>query len=154
MLETKCPCCGMSLRVVVEAVSALHVPKEQPRISKSEYASVRDAVGSMTADVVQKQQAKFHVHTDIGKFRQALYNAGFVEQAENGFFFNDKNVDSRRLKLWFAAPVIDASDDQKKKLEIALQDQFGDSLLSHGVYYQNRGWGQPQRRSYIIRLKL
>ena len=156
MNKVECPCCGAKLRVVVEAVSALGDLGAPSRPAKSEYAAVRDTPtrpAPKPLAITKVEPKKYRTDTDIGAFRQALADAGFTEQAENGIFFNDKNVDSRRLKLWFGRAVVEAEQWQANALNAALLKYFGDRLIMCGSYATE--WDKHRNRlSYIVRLKL
>lgn len=155
MNKVECPCCGAKLRVVVEAASALSDLGAPSRPAKSEYAAVRDTppVAPKPLVIPKVEPKKYRTDTDIGAFRQALADAGFTEQAENGIFFNDKNVDSRRLKLWFGRAVVEAEDWQANALKAALLKYFGNRLIMCGSYATE--WDHRRNRtSYIVRLKL
>lgn len=154
MHQVNCPCCGANLRVVVEAVSALDLLGPKSRPAKSEYATVRDSVPRpvVPAPLPKVPEPMYRINTDVGAFRQALHDAGFVKQAEDGAIFNDKNVDSRRLKLYFGGAVADASKAQKEKLGDALKKYFGERLLEHGPYIGGC-WRGPYT-AYIVRLGL
>lgn len=157
MNKVECPCCGAKLKITVEPFSALSDLGAPTRPAKSEYAAVRDTPPMRPAPkplVIPKvEPKKYRTDTDIGAFRQALADAGFVEQAENGIFFNDKNVDNRRLKLWFGTAVVDAEEWQANALKAALLKYFGDRLIMCGSYAT--AWDQRRgRKSYIVRLEL
>ena len=157
MNKVECPCCGAKLKITVEPFSALSDLGAPSRPAKSEYAAVRDTPPMRPVPkplVIPKvEPKKYRTNTDIGAFRQALADAGFVEQAENGIFFNDKNVDTRRLKLWFGTAVVDAEEWQANALKAALLKYFGDRLIMCGSYAT--AWDQRRgRKSYIVRLEL
>lgn len=166
MEKVECPCCGAKLKITVdpfsvEPLSALSELGAPSRPAKSEYAAVRETPTTrpgptplvIRLDIPLVKPKKYRTDTDIGAFRQALADAGFVEQAENGIFFNDKNVDSRRLKLWFGNAVVNANEKQDRALNNALLKYFGDRLIMCGSYAA--AWDQPRgRKSYIVRLKL
>lgn len=161
MDKVECPCCGAKLKITVEPFSALSDLGAPTRPATSEYATVRDTPTRDKLNLAVKaplvipkvEPKKYRTDTDIGAFRQALADAGFVEQAENGIFFNDKNVDSRRLKLWFGTAVVDAEEWQGQALRAALLKYFGDRLIMCGSYAT--AWDQRRgRKSYIVRLEL
>lgn len=155
MPQIDCPCCGAKINLTVEPVSALSdmlgAPKSRP--AKSEYAAVRDTPKHYTtqpqpvkaAPLPKVPEKKYRTNTDIGAFRQALLDAGFSKQADSQIF-NDKNVDSRRLKLWFGRSVVTGSVASRELLDQALKHYFGDRLISHGEH--------EYEYSYIVRLKL
>ena len=58
----------------------------------------------------------YDTSTDVGKFRQALHDAGFRGTAKNGGIYNDKRKNGRRLKLYFGGAVDTASLQMKSKL--------------------------------------
>lgn len=157
MHQVDCPCCGAKLRVVVEAVSALDLLEPKSRPAKSEYATVRDSVPRpvVPAPLPKAPAKKYRTNTDVGAFRQALYDAGFRQGQADGPIFNDKGVDSRRLKLWFGKDIVDGSKVQMWALNKALKKYFGDRLISHGKYV-SEGYmaGMKGRTSYIVRLEL
>lgn len=68
---------------------------------------------------------------DTGKFRQALADSGFAHRAEDSIF-NDNSKDNtwRRLKLWRANDIFDASQSRQRKLEANLRKQFGKRILA------------------------
>ena len=78
---------------------------------------------------------------DTKKFRQAMRDSGFNIRADSGTIFNDKSKRTgiRRLKLYQAAGIFDASQYYPKKLEKQLRLQFGDRILCMyfiaGCYY-------------------
>lgn len=153
MNQIECPCCGSKLKLTLEPVSALDLQGPKSRPAKSEYAVVRDTPPPKPLVIPKVKPKKYRTDTDVGAFRQALADAGFVEQAENGFFFNDKNVDSRRLKLWFGRAVVEADQWQVDALKAALLKYFGDRLIMCGSYATE--WDRHRNRmSYIVRLKL
>lgn len=152
MNQIECPCCGSKLKLTLEPVSALDLlgPKSHP--AKSEYAVVRDTPPPKPLVIPKVEPKKYRTDTDVGAFRQALADAGFTEQAENGIFFNDKNDRSRRLKLWFGGSVVNADEHQRQQLHDALLKYFGDRMIMCGSYTSNNGW--RKHTSYIVRLKL
>lgn len=162
MQKVECPCCGANLRIVVEPISALTLPDTKSRPAKSEYAKVRDhglpepkhypTMPPVAAPLPKVPEKKYRTNTDVGAFRQALADAGFVEQAADGLIFNDKNVDSRRLKLWFGGSVVNADEHQRQQLRDALLKYFGDRMIMCGSYTSNNGW--RKHTSYVVRLKL
>lgn len=156
MNQIDCPCCGAKLKLTLEPVSVLDLLGPKSRPAKSEYAVVRDAPARPAPKplVIPKvEPKKYRTDTDIGAFRQALADAGFTEQAENGIFFNDKNVDNRRLKLWFGRAVVEAEQWQANALNAALLKYFGNRLIMCGSYATE--WDKHRNRlSYIVRLKL
>lgn len=165
MQKVECPCCGANLRIVVEPISALTLPDTKSRPAKSEYAKVRDhglpepkhypTMPPVAAPLPKVPEKKYRTNTDVGAFRQALADAGFVEQAADGLIFNDKNVDSRRLKLWFGKAVVDGSKAQMWALNEALKKYFGDRLISHGKYVSEGYMADVKGcTSYIVRLEL
>lgn len=89
---------------------------------------------------------------DIGLFRSALLLAGFFHQSE-GSIFNDyrKKEGFRRLKLWFAGSVFEASQEQQKALEGYLREVFGDRILS--MYFTSTPCWSAAAYSLCIRLK-
>lgn len=156
MNQIDCPCCGAKLKLTLEPVSVLDLLGPKSRPAKSEYAVVRDTPARPAPKplVIPKvEPKKYRTNTDVGAFRQALADAGFAEQAENGIFFNDKNVDNRRLKLWFGRAVVEAEDWQANALKAALLKYFGDRLIMCGSYATE--WDKRRGTlSYIVRLKL
>lgn len=155
MNQIECPCCGSKLKLALEPVSALDLLGPKSRPAKSEYAVVRDTPARSAPKplVIPKvEPKKYRTNTDVGAFRQALADAGFTEQAENGIFFNDKNDRSRRLKLWFGGSVVNADEHQRQQLHDALLKYFGVRMIMCGSYTSNNGW--RKHTSYIVRLKL
>ena len=152
MNQIECPCCGSKLKLTLEPVSALDLLGPKSRPAKSEYAVVRDTPPPKPLVIPKVEPKKYRTNTDVGAFRQALADAGFTEQAENGIFFNDKNDRSRRLKLWFGGSVVNADEHQRQQLHDALLKYFGDRMIMCGSYTSNNGW--RKHTSYIVRLKL
>lgn len=152
MNQIECPCCGSKLKLTLEPVSALDLLGPKSRPAKSEYAVVRDTPPPKPLVIPKVEPKKYRTGTDVGAFRQALADAGFTEQAENGIFFNDKNDRSRRLKLWFGGSVVNADEHQRQQLHDALLKYFGDRMIMCGSYTSNNGW--RKHTSYIVRLKL
>lgn len=152
MNQIECPCCGSKLKLTLEPVSALDLLGPKSRPAKSEYAVVRDTPPPKPLVIPKVEPKKYRTDTDVGAFRQALADAGFTEQAENGIFFNDKNDRSRRLKLWFGGSVVNADEHQRQQLHDALLKYFGDRMIMCGSYTSNNGW--RKHTSYIVRLKL
>lgn len=159
MNKVECPCCGAKLKITVEPFSALSDLGPASRPAKSQYATVRDTPTrdklniAVKAPLPEVPKKKYRVDTDIGAFRQALADAGFADQAENGSFFNDKGVERRRLKLWFGRAVCEAPEQQRQQLTTALLKYFGDRLIMNGSY-ANEWDRRCNRLSYIVRLKL
>lgn len=151
MNQIECPCCGSKLKLTLEPVSALDLLGPKSRPAKSEYAVVRDTPPPKPLVIPKVEPKKYRTDTDVGAFRQALADAGFTEQAENGIFFNDKNDRSRRLKLWFGGSVVNADEHQRQQLHDALLKYFGDRMIMCGSYTSNNGW--RKHTSYIVRLK-
>lgn len=152
MNQIECPCCGSKLKLTLEPVSALDLLGPKSRPAKSEYAVIRDTPPPKPLVIPKVEPKKYRTDTDVGAFRQALADAGFTEQAENGIFFNDKNDRSRRLKLWFGGSVVNADEHQRQQLHDALLKYFGDRMIMCGSYTSNNGW--RKHTSYIVRLKL
>lgn len=151
-MQVDCPCCGSNLKVELARVSALDLGGEKSRPAKSEYAIVRpDPIPGKPAPTPQAPVKKYRIDTFTGKFRQALTDAGFTKQAEDGQIFNDKGVTGRRLKLWFGRAVCEAADEQKMQLDVALKKYFGEDLVSHGAHYSS-SW-QGKSTSYVVHLK-
>ena len=152
-MQVDCPCCGSKLEVTVSPVSALSLSDSKSRPAQSHYAAVRpDPVPPKAAPIPTPPQKKYRTNTDAGAFRQALADAGFVKQAEDGTIFNDKNVNSRRLKLWFGRAVCDAPAEQKEALGNALKKYFGDRLIDHGSHAGFCWRGTTM--SYVVNLSL
>ena len=139
-MKCKCPNCGTKFKLKIKA-----------KKDKAEPTPVRPAP-MPTFNLTSPKPKKYRTTTDVGAFRQALYNCGFATAADS-HIFNDKNTDSRRLKLWFASDVLNSSVDSRDKLRNELVAQFGDRLLMCGSYHQKSDH-RPNRVSYIIRLKL
>ena len=138
-MKCKCPNCGTKFKMKAKKL----------KDKVAEY--VEEIVPHMNTCKPLTNAKKFRTNTDVGSFRQALYNAGFIDRADE-LIFNDKNVDSRRLKLWFAGSVVNATEAQKQKLDLALQAQFGDRLLRHGAIKGSTWRGHVM--SYAVHLKL
>ena len=153
-MQVDCPCCGSKLEVTVSPVSALSLGDSKSQPAQSQYAVVRPDTAKV-APIPTPSQKKYRINTDIGAFRQALADAGFVEQAEDGTIFNDKNVNSRRLKLWFGRAVCDAPVEQKEALGNALKKYFGDRLIDHGSHASHAGFcWRGTTMSYVVNLSL
>lgn len=148
-MQVDCPCCGSKLEVTV---SALSLSDSESRPAQSQYAARLDPVPPKAAPIPTPPPKKYRTNTDAGAFRQALADAGFVKQAEDGTIFNDKNVNSRRLKLWFGRAVCDATGEQKEALGNALKKHFGDRLLDHGPHSSFCWRGVTM--SYVVNLSL
>jgi len=90
---------------------------------------------------------------DIGKFRKALHESGFTEQATN-IIFNDNSKDNmrRRLKLWFSTAVFNAPQTQQRKLEHKLKQAFGDRWITAYFIKQETWWRSG--KSLCIKLKV
>jgi hypothetical protein len=93
---------------------------------------------------------------DIGKFRQALLAAGF-ESASWRIIFNDdsKAVPKqpiRRLKLWIAEDINNASQKKQWKLEAALRKAFGDRIITM-YFIPGERWNRNPYPSLCIKLK-
>jgi hypothetical protein len=91
---------------------------------------------------------------DIGMFRSALWAAGFRDLAE-GIIFNDDRkckpkLPGRRLKLWFAGQVFNASHAQQVLLEDALRNCFGDRIIT--MYFTQTASWLPKSKSLCIKL--
>ena len=97
---------------------------------------------------------KFALHTDMGQFRKALWLAGYHDLAANATIFNDKNTESRCLKVWFARTILESNGKQKGRLVDELVNQFGDRLIECGEYTSCHESYYPHPDSYIIRLTL
>lgn len=68
---------------------------------------------------------------DTGKFRKALFDAGFKNIAKDGPIFNDKGLcGGRRLKLWFAADVVYEDVAVQQEVYDNLKAEFGERLIS------------------------
>jgi hypothetical protein len=67
---------------------------------------------------------------DVGLFRRALLLAGFFPQSEASIFNDNWKDGTRRLKLWFAASVGRASQEQQQVLAGHLREFFGDRIIS------------------------
>lgn len=144
MYKCTCPRCGGELQIELKASSALQLPTAMSRPSKSEYAVVRDTPRARPRPPEPvANKPKYQIDTDTGAFRQALFEASFVKGAD-GTIFNDKNVDSRRLKLWGGQINAHGTTTQLRRLDAALKKYFGDRLISHGTYGS----------SYVVRLTL
>lgn len=89
---------------------------------------------------------------DIGLFRSALLLAGFFNQSEGTIFNDFRKIEGfRRLKLWFADSVFNASQEQQKALEGYLREAFGDRILS--MYFTSTPGWFGGAYSLCIRLK-
>lgn len=78
---------------------------------------------------------------DTGKFLKALAATGFSTLDHwSGLrkIFNDvrKDRSTRRLKLWFAADVFNATQQKQQKLERMLKKEFGTRYLG-GEFISN-----------------
>ena len=78
----------------------------------------------------------FKTYTDTGKFRAALYEAGYRyagrSDIEGAQIFNDraKSKGFRKLKLWLANEITESSPKQRAVLDNLLQKAFGNRLIS------------------------
>lgn len=140
-MELNCPCCGSKLQVDLQPVSNLSNLGTPGKPAKSEYAQVRPsaprpfiAPKPTVATPLPKVKPLFRANTDTGKFRQALYDAGFQQTAINGTVYNDPRVGGNRLKLYFARSVADANTQQMDELNNQLLKQFGDRLLMARIH--------------------
>ena len=70
---------------------------------------------------------------DTGAVRKCLAKAGLNDTSFGGLrlMYNDvtKNRSTRRIKLWFADDVFDATGKQQRKLDRALKAEFGTRYL-------------------------
>lgn len=88
---------------------------------------------------------------DTGLFRAALLLSGFFRRSEC-HIFNDKSQEGwRRLKLWFADGIEEASQEQQWALEGLLREVFGDRILS--MYFIECVPWDGSGSSLCIRLK-
>ena len=85
---------------------------------------------------------------DVGMFRKALFETGFVDQSERQIF-NDRAQTFRRLKLWFATSVFIAEQTTQRRLEAKLREYFGDRILAM-YFIKTTRYGAP---SLCIKLK-
>ncbi len=86
---------------------------------------------------------KLDLTSDNGKFRAALLLAGFFKEAEC-IVFNDKNLNSRRLKLWRAQTIATAPKTQVALLLGWLSAFFGERFINHGFGIRAASWGLPE----------
>lgn len=86
-----------------------------------------------------------------GKFRQALEDSGFLATLRNPQIYNDRRKTFRRLKLWCAENIFDASITAQSKLEAELRKQFGTDILEMYFVKGDRWHGQM---SLCVKLKL
>ena len=88
---------------------------------------------------------------DIGLFRACLMMAGFCVSAGSTIFNdNDKWHTKRRLKLWFADSVFNASQEQQWALEGFLREAFGDRIIK--MEFIPGGWN-GNWKSLCIKLR-
>ena len=81
-----------------------------------------------------KKTPTFLTHTDTGKFRQAMHDAGYVVASDTQIF-NDRHKYNRRLKAWSVNSItFDTSPARVMKLAEELKKQFGTRLLGHYPY--------------------
>jgi len=94
---------------------------------------------------------------DIGKFRRALLNAGFVRQSDGSIFNDDSKAkvktNVRRLKLWFASDVFDATQKQQRRLEKYLRSEFGERILTMYFVENSTPYGGFGATSLCIKLQ-
>lgn len=151
-MKCKCPHCGTKFKMVTKKIISLGKNAKHLESDVEEALFVAPLPTIPAKVKAPAKVKKFRTDTDVGTFRQALYNCGFAAAADQ-IIFNDKNTDSRRLKLWFAGDVLNASAARKEQLMEELNALFGDRLLMCGSYNQKCGW-RPNRVSYIVRLAL
>ncbi len=77
------------------------------------------------------EEPNFRVNSAAGKFRRALWRAGYHDAAVSGRIYNDKLTGGRsRMKLvWYV--TVDAG-----RLDPFLREQFGSDLDAHRNYGQ------------------
>jgi hypothetical protein len=90
---------------------------------------------------------------DIGLFRSALLLAGFVRESEDSIFNDDsRDHTRRRLKLWSAESIFNASQEDQKVLGGYLREFFGDRIISMyfvpGMHY----WHTDATKSLCIKM--
>lgn len=68
---------------------------------------------------------------DAGLLREALHYAG-VEAKYGDMIFSDGNKHTRRLKIWMARNLFNASDAQKKMFMERLKFHFGNRVVKYG----------------------
>lgn len=79
---------------------------------------------------------------DVGLFRGALLLSGFFDSAEC-IIFNDRHKDgTRRLKLWSAAAVFGAPQEQQKALEKFLREAFSSRIRDMYFAFETDGYGR------------
>ena len=90
---------------------------------------------------------------DTGKLRQALDAANLAPYWTHDTIFNDNSKDGkhRRLKLWFAQHIFEASQKQQRKLEQELRNAFGKRILS--MYFVKRHEYTGGGKSLCIKLQ-
>ena len=113
-MSVQCPHCGgdfqLEVKLTVPAVTE-HKPQEV---------------------AISAEEPVFRVDTPAGKFRRALYRAGYHDAAINGRIYNDKLAGGRsRLKLVRRGTIDPAV------IGPYLHEEFGDNLDAHRTY---GGW--------------
>lgn len=88
---------------------------------------------------------------DVGLFRAALLLSGFFTRSECSIFNDNSKNGTRRLKLWFADSVNEASQEQQWALEGLLREAFGKRILV--MYFVECAPWSGGGSSLCIRLK-
>lgn len=73
-----------------------------------------------------------HYRGDAGLLREAVQYAGVKLYDDR--VFSDGNIGTRRLKLWRAQGLFDATDAQKKKFMERLKENFGNRVVKYYAY--------------------
>lgn len=96
-----------------------------------------------------------HFKGDIGLFREALLNNGFATLSKWVIFNDNSHYHTRRrLKLWFAKEVFDATQKKQRALEQSLRLAFGDRIIEmYFIESSNRVWRQDGIVSLCIKLR-
>jgi hypothetical protein len=119
-MSVQCPHCGgefnVELTLSVPAVKHVEIP-----ISPNPVQSIP------TSPV-----PKFAVHTDAGKLRRAIHQAGYPITAKTGTIFNDKRDFGRRLKMWTRLGQ-SLANSECNALKNAITAEFGDRSLRVSV---------------------
>lgn len=75
---------------------------------------------------------------DMGALRKALWENNF-HRAARGSMFHDKHDSWRRIKLWFASDVFDASQVAQEQLAADIRLAYGERLIKMG-FTKTENW--------------
>jgi hypothetical protein len=124
-MSIQCPHCQGTINVTITMTAGDPPAKVEPPVA--------DPIPTV------KPEPTFRTSTDVGLFRQCLYNVGLPEAAREGIIYNDKNVASRRLKLDYTIGderemMYDPSGKTVRELTELLVREFGDRFIRGEVY--------------------